>query len=111
MDKLALALAILRGDLPSELTKRAGAIRSILSAGNQAGKAASKVLTDAGHKNLGAVARVTPHAALGLGAYKAYESEPAQRTRMKIHEFRMRRAVKRAQKMQRAQQLAQMRGY
>lgn len=102
MDKIAMALAILRDD--EQLEKLAGVLSgtaSVLRAGDKAGQAAAQYLRGKGHKNLALAARVAPHAAVAVGAKKTYESEPAQNVRKSIQGFKMRRAMRKARRAQR----------
>lgn len=101
MDKTASALEVLRDDeLLEKLAKGAGVLSgvgNILRAGDRGGQAAANFLRSKGHGNLALAARVTPHVALGVGAKKAYDSEPVQKVKRKYQEHKIRKAMRIAQ--------------
>jgi hypothetical protein len=102
MDKIDIALAILRDD--ELLEKMAGpgpgvlgTLGNVLKSVDKAGQGASSYLASKGHKNLAAVARVAPHVAVAGGAKKAYDSETSQRLRNKYREYKIRKAMRTVQ--------------
>jgi hypothetical protein len=101
MDKVAVALEILRNDeLLEEMAKRAsvlGGIANVFKAGDRGGKAAADFLRSKGHENLATVARVAPYAATLYGAKKVYDTEAAQGLKRKYQEYKYRRAMRQAQ--------------
>ena len=97
--KLASAFLLLRNNLEKHggvLGTTADLARAI----DRAGKGASEFLKRRGHGNLATAARIAPHAAVAYGAKKGYESETTQRARMKYRNWKMRRAMKKAQRQQ-----------
>lgn len=100
--KLSSAFFLLR----QSLEKRGGSgvlgtTANLARAIDKAGKGASEFLKSRGHGGLAMAARIAPHAAVAYGAKKGYESETSQRVRMKYRNWKMRRAMKRAQRQQR----------
>lgn len=98
MDKTAKALLILRNS--SALEKEGGVISGtvdLVRAVDRAGQAASSHLSGKGMRGAALLARVAPHAAVAYGGKKVYDSEPVQRLRAKIQEYKYNRALKRAQ--------------
>ena len=62
---------------------------------DRAGAEAARFLVEKGHPLLAAGARVAPYAGALYGGKRVYESEPVQRARAKIQEWKYRRALKR----------------
>ncbi len=94
-------LKSIREVIRKQLEKLAGflsGVVNVLRAGDKAGQGASKYLASKGHKVLAPIARVAPHAAAAIGVKKAYDSDTAQNAKRSIQGFKMRRAMKRAQK-------------
>lgn len=92
------ALALLRNIDVFE--KQGGVLKglsNVAKAIDVGGAAAARHLKGKGHKQLALAARVAPHAVVGAGAYKGYESEPVQRLRYKLKRWQLERQMRKAQ--------------
>jgi hypothetical protein len=112
-DTLNRAMELLRH--PEEMEKKAGVLSALGSSAKAgakaleaASKAGSKHLTEKGHKNLAALARVAPYAAAGgagLAAKKKVEQSPTYqkaryKVRLALHKRRIRKAREAAMRQQ-----------
>lgn len=75
---------------------KAGLVRSVWNAARGGSEAAAKALESQGHNISGTAVRYSPHLAVGYGAKKAYESEPAQKLRYRYQLWKYNRAQRRA---------------
>jgi hypothetical protein len=102
MDKLAVALGLLRNDtLLEKLAKGPGVLgglANIVRSGDRAGQAASKFLQSKGHKNLAVAARFAPHAVGVAAVKKVHDSDTVQKMKRKYRIYKVRKAMRVAQR-------------
>jgi len=104
MNKYRLAYSVLIKEaqgLPTELAKGImGLGKGATKAFFRSGKGLSRAMTEAGVTSplAHAAAKSMPYAVAAYGGKKAYESEPAQRLRYRIAEYKQRKALEDAQR-------------
>ena len=96
MIKTARAMDILReADESVPLYKVAkGILKAVGQTLKGAGEAGEKAFKNIGMEGTAKVMRYAPHTLVGAGAVKGYTSEPVQRARHNIREWRARRAMR-----------------